>query len=81
MLANLIAIPPRSGERSYVTSLKCYKNEKNSDALDTGRVRHAVTMGDIPSLERFLVHPRGKSRFMERKTSSIYHITRRRRVI
>jgi hypothetical protein len=38
-------------------------------------------MGDIPSLERFLVHPRGKSRFMERKTSSIYHITRRRRVI
>jgi len=37
------------------------KNEKNSDALDTGGA-HAVTIGDIPSLERFQVHPNGKSR-------------------
>ena len=37
------------------------KNEGNSDTLGTGRA-HAVTIGDLPSLERFQVHPRGKSR-------------------
>ena len=30
--------------------------------LDMGRDANAVTMGDIPSLERVLVHPNGKCR-------------------
>ena len=34
------------------------KNEENSDVLGTGRA-HAVTIGDLPSLERFQVHPVG----------------------
>ena len=50
-----------SNERNPETGAAGKKNEKNSDALDTGGA-HAVTIGDIPSLERFQVHPNGKSR-------------------
>ena len=40
------------------------KNEKNSDALDTGGA-HDVRMGNIPSLEWFQVIPNGKSRLAD----------------
>ena len=50
-----------SNDRNPETGPQGKKNEKNSDALDTGRA-HAVTIGDIPSLERFQVHPCGKYR-------------------
>ena len=50
-----------SNDRNPETGAAGKKNEKNSDALDTGGA-HAVTIGDIPSLERFQVHPNGKSR-------------------
>ena len=37
------------------------KKWANSDAIDAGGA-HAVTIGGIPSLERFQVDPYGKSR-------------------
>jgi len=37
-------------------------NEKISDALDTEGGAHAVTIGNIPSLEWFQAIPNGKSR-------------------
>ena len=40
------------------------KNGNNSDALGSGGA-HAVTIGDVPSLEWFQVDPNGKSRFKE----------------
>ncbi len=40
------------------------EDEKKSDALDMGGA-HAITIGDIPSLERFQVHPNGKSRLKQ----------------
>ena len=51
-----------SNERNPETGAAGKKNEGNSDALDT-RGSHIVRMGDISSLERFQVHPNGKSRF------------------
>ena len=45
-----------SNDRNPETGAAGKKNEKNSDALDTGGA-HAVTIGDIPSLEWFQVHP------------------------
>ena len=35
------------------------ENEKNTNTLDTVWA-HAVTINDVPSLERFQVHPIGK---------------------
>ncbi len=52
-----------SNEKNPETGAAGKRNEKNSDALDTGGGVHSVTIGDIPSLERFQVHPNGKSRF------------------
>ena len=49
-----------SNERNPETGAAGKKNEKTSDALNTGG--HAVTIDDIPSLEWFQVHPNGKSR-------------------
>ena len=40
------------------------KKWANSDAIDTGGA-NAVTIGGIPSLERFQVDPYGKSRYEE----------------
>jgi len=51
-----------SNEKNPETGAAGKRNEKNSDALDTGGGVHSVTIGDIPSLERFQVHPNGKSR-------------------
>ena len=56
------AVGRESNERNPETGAAGKKNEKNSDALDTGG-GHAVTIGDIPSLERFQIHPNGKSRW------------------
>ena len=50
-----------SNDRNPETGAAGKKNEKNSDALDTGGA-HAVTIGDIPSVEWFQVHPNGISR-------------------
>ena len=51
-----------SNERNPETGAAGKTNAKTSDALDTGGA-HAVTIGDIPSLEWwFQVHPNGKSR-------------------
>ena len=46
------------------------KNEKNSDALDTGG-SHDVRMGNIPSLEWFQVIPNGKSRLTHSHTRTL----------
>ena len=51
-----------SNERNPETGAAGKKNEKTSDALDTGGGAHAVTIGDIPSLEWFQAIPNGKSR-------------------
>ena len=46
------------------------KCQEHHHALDTVGA-HAVTIGDIPSLERFQVHPNGKSRLTHHTTSQI----------
>jgi len=51
-----------SNDRNPETETAGKKNEKTSDALDTGWGAHAVTISEVPSLERFQVHPNGKSR-------------------
>ncbi len=53
-----------SNERNPETGAAGKKNEKTSDALDAGGP-HTVTIGNIPSLERFQVYPNGKSRVEE----------------
>ena len=50
-----------SNDRNPETGATGKKNRENSDALDTGGA-HAVTIREVPSLERFQVHPNGKSR-------------------
>jgi hypothetical protein len=50
--------------QDVVTSTWAGKKWAKSDAIDTGEA-HAVTIGGIPSLERFQVDPYGKSRIIE----------------
>ena len=52
-----------SDERNPETGDSEKKYEENSDALDTGGA-HAVTIGDIPSVEWFQVRPNGISRLI-----------------
>ena len=56
-----------SGDRTPEIVAAGQENEKNSDALDTGGA-HAVTIGAVPSLERFQVHPNGES-----QTCNLYY--------
>ena len=48
-------------DRNPETGAAGKKNDKTSEALDTGRRAHAVTTGNITNLERFQVDPYGKS--------------------
>jgi len=51
----ILVIGPKNWARSQ-------ENAKNIPLARNG-VAHAFTIGDIPSLERFRVHPNGKSQF------------------
>ncbi len=53
-----------SGDRTPEIVAAGQENEKNPAVLDTGGA-HAVTIGAVPSLELFQVHPKGKSQFIE----------------
>ncbi len=53
-----------SDKRNPETGAAGKKDEKNSDALDTGRAK-AITIVDIPSLDRLQVHSNGKSRLRD----------------
>jgi hypothetical protein len=55
--ADRVVIQAVETEEAWLPARKC----KKTAALDTGA--RAVTMADILNLERFQVHPNGKSRF------------------
>ncbi len=57
------AVGRDSGGRNPKTGVAGKKMRMISQTLDMGGA-HVVTIGNIPSLERFQVHPNGKSRLI-----------------